>query len=543
MKKYIAIALSVLSLVFIFFEISFLFDRNTSLRSSPIILVYHDIRGDGEQTGSREYVTPAVFKSQMAYLAENGFSVTSIEKWQEETSGSWRNIIFTFDDTWKSQYATVLPILRQYGFGATFFINSAWVGKEPFLTWDNVRAIAGMPNMEIGGHSRTHAHFLGNSETDIGKEIAEDKQYIEKEISKPLGAFAYPYGEYNGKIITLVKNAGYLSGRTIDAANNKKNIDSFALPALIAPNNLAVFITIAAKTDYKEERKQWEKNMSAVGGNEAYALLRKRYTKAPPNIAHNIAHVFGEALYSKGGLKYLTVCDGSFIFGCYHGFLGKVISERGLGALSDLDAICNTTGIERLGCHHGIGHGIISYFGETRLNEALEACASLSWKQPVGGCTGGLFMEYNFRNAHLEDKGSTYVRPYTGNVYAPCDTLPERFARACFYEQPDWWRRVFKDDYKKLGELCSAVRDMANRELCFIGTGRMAAQSMQYDKEKTIIECARMPTIDAVALCRAGGFLSIFDYTRTKSSLDICNGLPSGEMVRCLEKSQLFIHL
>lgn len=538
-KKYIAIALCTIFSALIFFEIS-LFSKNTSWNSIPIILVYHDIREPTEQTGSSEYVTSAIFERQMAYLAKNGFSITSITKWRENRSNSWRNIILTFDDTWKSQHATALPILQKYSFGATFFINSAWVGKEPFLTWDAVRTIATTPNMEIGGHSSTHAHFLGNRQTDIWKEIADDKQRIEKEISMPLHVFSYPYGEYNKKITALVKKAGYLFARTIDTPDTK-TISLLALPARIAPNSLTAFTDIVTKVDYKEEREQWEKVIHTIGGSDAYTLLKKRYAQAPHHIAHNSAHVFGEVLYKNGSLAYLPVCDGSFIFGCYHGFLGKVISERGIKALPDLDAICNETGAERLGCHHGIGHGIINYFGEEKLKEALDACASLSWKKPVGGCTGGLFMEYNFRNAHLEEGGNTYVRPYTGDPYTPCTMLSEKFRRACFYEQPDWWRRIFKEDYKKLGELCSGVNDVVNQEFCFIGTGRMAAQSMQYDKEKTILECARMPTPDAVALCRAGGFLSIFDYTGTKTSLDICNGLIQEKMERCLEKSQLFI--
>jgi peptidoglycan/xylan/chitin deacetylase (PgdA/CDA1 family) len=31
-------------------------------------------------------------------------------------------IVFTFDDATESQYSVVAPLLKQYGFGATFFV-------------------------------------------------------------------------------------------------------------------------------------------------------------------------------------------------------------------------------------------------------------------------------------------------------------------------------------------------------------------------------------------------------------------------------------
>lgn len=503
----------------------------------PLILVYHDIREADEKTGSSEFVTPAVFEQQMAYLSKNGFMATSLEDHASDNKAGWRNVVLAFDDTWKSQYEAALPILQKYGFGATFYINSDWVGKSPFMTWDNVRSIAADSLMEVGGHTKTHPHLLGVGAEAIEKEITEDKRTIEKEIERAIYSFAYPYGEHDDIIVSVVKKAGYGTAR---AANIMEAPDKLLLPAVIAPNTLEGFIKEVTRINYDDERKYWNNTISHLGPQGAYSLLKQHYAHAPHNIAHNTAHVFGEVLYEKG-VEGIAVCDISFIFGCYHGFLGRAISEEGVDVLAKLDAACNKKGREWLGCHHGIGHGLMSYFGDAKLEEALFACTSLSWKGPVGGCYGGLFMEYNFRNAHFEGDGLEYTRPNSGGLFEPCVYLPEKFRSACFYEQPDWWRRIFGEDYKKLGELCGKVDDQADREFCFIGVGRMAAQSKKYNIEETILECARIDSERNVSLCRAGGFLSIFDSTGLRSDLSICNGLTLEYSSLCLEKAQMFM--
>ncbi len=514
------------------------YKKVSNVVQKPIILVYHSIQEKENAKGDMEYVTPAEFERQMTYLAEHGFLATSLEDHgKKKLENTWRNIVITFDDTWESQYEIALPILKKHGFGATFFINSSWVGKQQFMSWDTVRAIVRDPDMEIGGHTQTHAHLFGQNERVLKEEVIGDKEYIEREIGSKIHSFAYPYGEEDAAILSVVKNAGYDFGR-IATVNEKNSTSNFMLPATVVSNNFEAFMAAVAEINYGEMRKVWKKEMSDVGAVNAYSLLKKQYMNAPHNIAHNAAHIFGEILYDKG-LENIEVCDSTFIFGCYHGLLGRAINKRGIEVLPELDKACKKKGREWLGCHHGMGHGIMSYFGDERLFEALDACARLSWKGPVAGCYGGLFMEYNFRNAHIEEK--PYVREYHGDPYEPCVTLPEKFKNACYYEQPDWWRKIFKNDYKKLGELCTGIETSEHQEYCFIGVGRMAAQSMDYNEAKTVEECDRMSLSESIALCRAGGFLSIFDKTTSLKNLSICSGLAPEYSTLCLEKAQMFM--
>ena len=70
-----------------------------------------------------------------------------------------RLVVLTFDDGAKSDIETVAPLLKSYGFGATFFITEGLnflANKEHRLTWDEVRALH-EDRFEIGNHTSDHA--------------------------------------------------------------------------------------------------------------------------------------------------------------------------------------------------------------------------------------------------------------------------------------------------------------------------------------------------------------------------------------------------
>ena len=57
-----------------------------------------------------------------------------------------RLVVLTFDDSVKSQATFVAPILKRYGFGATFFITEcpkfaeSWRDQN-YMTWEEIRKL------------------------------------------------------------------------------------------------------------------------------------------------------------------------------------------------------------------------------------------------------------------------------------------------------------------------------------------------------------------------------------------------------------------
>ena len=77
-----------------------------------------------------------------------------------------KTVVLTFDDAVKSHRAYVAPLLKELGFGATFFVTYRWMeDSENFMTWKEIKEIHDM-GFEIGNHSWTHRDF-GNPENAL----------------------------------------------------------------------------------------------------------------------------------------------------------------------------------------------------------------------------------------------------------------------------------------------------------------------------------------------------------------------------------------
>src|SRR5437899_12969632 len=68
-------------------------------------------------------------------------------------------VVLTFDDAVKSHRTFVAPMLKDLGFGATFFVTHRWMDDTTnFMNWQDIAEINEM-GFEIGNHSWTHADF------------------------------------------------------------------------------------------------------------------------------------------------------------------------------------------------------------------------------------------------------------------------------------------------------------------------------------------------------------------------------------------------
>jgi peptidoglycan/xylan/chitin deacetylase (PgdA/CDA1 family) len=68
-------------------------------------------------------------------------------------------VVLTFDDAVKSHRTFVAPLLKELGFGATFFVTHRWMDDpEQFMTWAEIAELHRL-GFEIGNHSWTHPNF------------------------------------------------------------------------------------------------------------------------------------------------------------------------------------------------------------------------------------------------------------------------------------------------------------------------------------------------------------------------------------------------
>lgn len=257
----------------------------------------------------------------------------------------------------------------------------------------------------------------------------------------------------------------------------------------------------ARKTHYGEMRERWLERIHAVGVEQAYGEFAQEYGARDAQQQHGIIHLFGGILYERFGTNGLRECRPEFGFGCYHGFLIAAIGTLGLNAIPDLNAFCRTlAGPSIASCQHGIGHGVLRYFGPSRLLDALSVCAKVPPIHPYINCTLGVFME------HVTMVSRDLLPPVAerqqDKPYAPCLGLPEQFRAPCAYHLAGRWEVLERLTYPQVSERCAAMASAQEVEACFRGMGYTAAPASNFNAPEIITHCQAIRHGDGAALCQ-----------------------------------------
>ncbi len=104
-----------------------------------------------------------------------------------------RLVVLTFDDACLSHATNVAPLLKRYGFGATFFVGEypGFEDKTKYMSWEQIRALHEQ-GFEVGNHTLTHAHADRLSRERFEAELeAIERRCLSNGIPKPV-SFAYP---------------------------------------------------------------------------------------------------------------------------------------------------------------------------------------------------------------------------------------------------------------------------------------------------------------------------------------------------------------
>ncbi len=212
------------------------------------ILVYHIVR-PGYPSDSRAVraiaLTPETFNAEMKYLQTAGYHVVHFGHleayFKTGTPLPPKPIILSFDDGWGDQFTYAFPILKKYGYTATFFVFTNAIGRPGFLSWSDLRQLLAA-GMTIGDHTRSHPYLTDiSSSTVLWNEIDGSKKILEKQLGVPITEFAYPFGAYNSAIQTLVKKAGYASARGDYFSGEQTASRLYDLSAMNAPTTTALF--------------------------------------------------------------------------------------------------------------------------------------------------------------------------------------------------------------------------------------------------------------------------------------------------------------
>jgi peptidoglycan/xylan/chitin deacetylase (PgdA/CDA1 family) len=124
-------------------------------------------------------------------------------------------VVLTFDDSKASQYTVVRPLLKKYGFGATFFISEGFTfrtNKEEYLTWEQIAELH-QDGFEIGNHTRDHMSLTKDNLPKLNEQVkAINAQCAAHGIPTPT-SFAYPGNTIDPAAIPMLADLGFRFAR------------------------------------------------------------------------------------------------------------------------------------------------------------------------------------------------------------------------------------------------------------------------------------------------------------------------------------------
>jgi peptidoglycan/xylan/chitin deacetylase (PgdA/CDA1 family) len=205
----------------------------------PILVYHHIVPGHNGSGHLSLFVTPEGFEQQLRTLRDNGYQSISFDDLADCLEYGLplpeRPVIISLDDGWENQFQYGFPLLQKYGFSATFYVVSSYLGGQNFMTIEQLKTMIAA-GMTIGDHTRTHPALptIGNAQR-LAEEIAGSKTWLEEHLHVPITTFAYPYGSYSAATVALVKAAGYRTARTVDSGTHYTAADLATLPAVVYP--------------------------------------------------------------------------------------------------------------------------------------------------------------------------------------------------------------------------------------------------------------------------------------------------------------------
>ena len=205
------------------------------------ILMYHYISVPPEDADVYRLdlsVTPQRFREQMAWLKENGYQTITLYDLIYALNIGWpplpeKPIILTFDDGYVDNYENAFPILREFGFVATFFILTDVTDRNEtgYMTWDMLQEMH-QAGMDIEVHGREHVEYINRDRDWLIFHLLGPAQTIEAKLGYQPRFIAYPSGRYDAAVIEVAREVGYWGAVTTIQGMHQTKAAPFELQRL-----------------------------------------------------------------------------------------------------------------------------------------------------------------------------------------------------------------------------------------------------------------------------------------------------------------------
>lgn len=252
------------------------------------VLMYHRVSKDNDGRHSKYVVDTKVFREQLRYFAEQGYSTPKLVDVLGGTNGDatrpQKPLLITFDDGYLDTFENAFPALRDFGFTAVVFVVADFSRRTNW--WDAPKHITEAPLMdpghiiemgkhgiEFGSHGLSHRSLPLLSDDELEGELRNSKTKVEEILGQPVSYFAYPYGEVDERVKVATIGSGYDCAFASNSGPLNFHADLFEIRrVLIANHSNAPYLYV--KLSGLEKAVKWGEwiGKKIIGKQPAYTL-------------------------------------------------------------------------------------------------------------------------------------------------------------------------------------------------------------------------------------------------------------------------------
>lgn len=225
------------------------------------VLNYHAIDDtDAHLSSANVSVSLDSFREQVEWLRKEGYTSAGKDELRsvilDGKKINEKKVVITFDDGYYSLYKYGLEILSKYGFTATLFLSTSFIGNpydqgdfsfvkhDRQLTWQEIKTLA-QNGWSIQSHGYKHVRLNSLNKETLVKELTLSKQLIEQNLGTEVDEFAFPYGIYTNLAINMLRETGYKFAYSVHSGKLMPHARRYRLPRIEINNrdNMASYIT------------------------------------------------------------------------------------------------------------------------------------------------------------------------------------------------------------------------------------------------------------------------------------------------------------
>jgi peptidoglycan/xylan/chitin deacetylase (PgdA/CDA1 family) len=249
-------------------------------------LMYHDVEPSDGPRGGFDGSGPAVyavaeqsFRDQLDAAGAAAGGPPSTADALVDSSAPRDAWLITFDDGGSSGVAAGAELARR-SWRAHFFVVTGLVGTPGFMSWDELRALAGQGHV-IGSHSATHPKLISSCPpAQIVEEWASSAEALARELGVAPTTASVPGGYYSPEVGSAAAAAGIRCLFTSEPVAAVRAVDGYLVAGryAIRRDTTVAQVARAAAGDprpWLRQRASWElRGVAKRIGGRHYQRLR-----------------------------------------------------------------------------------------------------------------------------------------------------------------------------------------------------------------------------------------------------------------------------